>query len=167
MADLRARPNGGLDVLTALCPQPPLWNVNWDAAVSVFPALSALDGCEQDPHHHAEGDVAIHTRMACAALSDLPEWRALPVDERVLVFTAVLLHDVAKPECTKRDIDGRITARGHSSLGERSARRLLWQLDVPVAWRDHIAHLIRHHQVPFWALERPDLEPLILGTRRS
>jgi hypothetical protein len=29
-----------------------------------------------------------------------------------------------------------------------------------VAWREHVAALVRHHQVPFWALERPDLRQI-------
>jgi predicted kinase len=39
-------------------------------------------------------------------------------------------------------------------------RRILWELGAPVAWREHVAALIRHHQVPFWALERPDLQQI-------
>ena len=34
--------------------------------------------------------------------------------EREVVFAAALLHDVAKPLCTKVEFDGRVTSRGHS-----------------------------------------------------
>lgn len=112
--------------------------------------------------HHAEGDVATHTRMAVEALAGLPEWRAMPADERVLLFATVLLHDVAKPWRTQHTAEGRITALGHSRHGDLAARGILWRLGVPVAWREQVAALVRHHQIPFWALERPDLERIVL-----
>ena len=113
--------------------------------------------------HHAEGDVATHTRMACEALAALPAWRERPAEERTRLFAAALLHDVAKPDCTQVEEDGRITAHGHSRRGDLVARRVLWEAGVPIAWREHVAALIRHHQVPFWALERPrgDLDRII------
>jgi predicted kinase len=100
--------------------------------------------------------------MAAEALAALPEWRALPHDRRVRLFAAVLLHDVAKPDCTQHQPDGSVTAHGHSRRGELRARRILWELDAPIPVREHIAALVRHHQVPFWALERPDLEEIAL-----
>jgi predicted kinase len=115
----------------------------------------------QDAIHHAEGDVATHTRMACEALAALPQWQARPPAERSRLFAAVLLHDVAKPDCTQVEADGRITAHGHSRRGDLIARRVLWELGAPVAWREHVAALVRHHQIPFWALERPDLDRIV------
>ncbi|MGI5227403.1 AAA family ATPase [Actinoallomurus sp. CA-142502] len=141
-----------------LCPAPPHWTVPWAAIEAAFAWVRRMSGVPQDAEHHGEGDVATHTRMACEALAALPEWRARPAAERVRLFAAVLLHDVAKPYCTRDDADGRITARGHSRRGDLIARRVLWELGAPVAWREHVAALVRHHQVPFWALERPDLE---------
>lgn len=141
-----------------LCPAPPLWTVPWAEIEAAFAWVRRMSGVRQDEEHHAEGDVAAHTRMACEALAALPEWRARPAAERVRLFAAVLLHDVAKPDCTSEDADGRITARGHSRRGDLIARRVLWELGAAVSWREHVAALVRHHQVPFWALERPDLE---------
>jgi predicted kinase len=100
--------------------------------------------------HHAEGDVAVHTRMAVEALSSLPEWRARPAGQRVRLFATVLLHDVAKPDCVQRDGE-RVTALGHSRRGELTTRRVLWELGAPIAWREHVA-----------SLERPDLERIAL-----
>ncbi|WP_017605586.1 AAA family ATPase [Nocardiopsis alkaliphila] len=140
-----------------LCPAPPRWNLDWAAVRERFGWVRALAGVEQDPVHHAEGDVEVHTRMACEALADLSAWRARPEVERVRLFAATLLHDVAKPLCTRRDEDGRVTAHGHSRRGDLMVRRILWETGAPIAWREHVATLVRHHQVPFWALERPDL----------
>ena len=149
-------------VFEALCPRPPTWSVPWADIHAAFDWVRRLDGVPQDPVHHAEGDVGTNTRMAVAALAGQARWRRLPAAERVRLFAAVLLHDVAKAECTRVGDDGRITAPGHSRRGDLTARRVLWELDAPVAWREHVAALIRHHQVPFWAMERPDLERIAL-----
>jgi predicted kinase len=134
--------------------------VPWPEIRDAFGWVRALAGVPQDAIHHAEGDVEVHTRMACEALAALPGWRARPARDRTRLFAAVLLHDVAKPYCTQTDETGRITARGHSRRGDLMVRRLLWELDAPVEWREHVAALVRHHQVPFWALERPDLQQI-------
>src|SRR5215467_1687914 len=144
-------------VFEDLCPAPPAWTLRWDAVTAAFGWVRRLSGVPQDPRHHGEGDVAVHTRMACEAMAASPTWRARPAAERVRLFTTVLLHDAAKPDCTVTDAGGAITAHGHSRRGDLHARRVPWELGAPVAWREHVAALVRHHQVPFWAFERPDL----------
>ncbi|MEV6104410.1 AAA family ATPase [Streptomyces sp. NPDC051940] len=138
-----------------LCPDGPAWHVDWTGVTHAFPWVRRLAGVPQDAVHHAEGDVAVHTRMAAEALAALPEWRARPRADRVRLFAAVLLHDAAKPYCTQTGADGRITAHGHSRRGDLLVRRILWEAGAPIAWREHVAALVRHHQVPFWGLERP------------
>jgi predicted kinase len=149
-----------MQVFEELCPAPPHWAVPWTEIRDTFGWVRRLTGVPQDAIHHAEGDVEVHTRMACEALAELPGWRARPADERTRLFAAVLLHDVAKPQCTQTDEMGRITAHGHSRRGDLMVRRVLWELGAPVTWREHVAALVRHHQVPFWALERPDLQQI-------
>lgn len=146
-----------MSVFDDLCPRGPEWTVRWSEIEAAFEWVRRLRGVVQDPVHHAEGDVATHTRMACEALVSLPEWRARPEAERTLLFAAVLLHDCAKPYRTQVDEQGRVTAHGHSRHGDLLARRVLWELGAPREWREHVAALVNHHQVPFWALERPDL----------
>src|SRR5262249_38635743 len=101
----------------SFCPKPPAWRVDWPALHDAYAWVRALAGCPQDPAHHAEGDVWVHTRMVCEALASAAGWRGLPADERAVVFAAALLHDVAKPECTRAEPDGRVTSRGHSRRG--------------------------------------------------
>ena len=144
-------------IFDELCPRGPGWTVRWSEIEAAFEWVRRMRGVVQDPVHHAEGDVATHTRMACEALVALPEWRARPEHERTLLFATVLLHDCAKPFRTQVDEHGRVTAHGHSRHGDLLARRILWELGAPRAWREHVAALVNHHQVPFWALERPDL----------
>jgi putative nucleotidyltransferase with HDIG domain len=137
-------------------PQPPSWRVDWNELDAKFEWIRAMSGVPQDPIHHAEGDVWIHTRMVVEALSAMPAWRALDAAAREVVFAAALLHDVAKPSCTRTEPDGRVTARGHSVRGAILARRLLWRMELPFGQREAVCALIRHHQAPFFAIERDD-----------
>ncbi|HEU4534557.1 MAG TPA: HD domain-containing protein, partial [Polyangiaceae bacterium] len=136
-------------------PAPPAYAVPW-AELETFDWVRALAACPQDPVHHAEGDVAIHTRMVLETLAELPAWRALGERDRLAVYLACLLHDVAKPATTRVDEDGRVTAKGHSRRGELMARRILWQAGVPFALRETVCGLVRHHQVPFFLIERDE-----------
>ncbi|HEU4409204.1 MAG TPA: AAA family ATPase [Polyangiaceae bacterium] len=140
-------------LLTA--PSPPAYEVPW-AQLAPLDWVRALAACPQDPVHHAEGDVATHTRMVLETLVELPAYRALRDDDRLAVYLACLLHDVAKPQTTRVDDEGRVTAKGHSKRGELVARRMLWEAGLPFRVRETVCGLIRHHQVPFFLIERPD-----------
>lgn len=138
-----------------ITPQPPDWRLDWDALRDEFQFVRDMQGCPQDPVYHAEGDVWIHTRMVCEALIENRRWRALAQTEREIVFTASLLHDVAKP-ATTREENGRITSRGHSKRGEIMSRGLLWQMGAPFQAREQIAKLVRYHQIPFFLIDSVD-----------
>jgi predicted kinase len=137
------------------CAAAPDYAIDWERVEQEFPQLRRMEGCPQDGTHHAEGDVLVHTRMVVEALTALPAWRALPRPEREIVFTAALLHDVAKPVCTRVE-GGRITSRGHSKRGAVEARTLLWGLNFPFEAREQVAALIRFHQIPFFLIDKPD-----------
>ncbi|MEM6974492.1 MAG: AAA family ATPase [Pseudomonadota bacterium] len=143
--------------LARLVPSPPDWRVDWSAIWPLWPVLGALDTCPQDPSHHGEGDVGTHTRMVVEALVGDRDWRALPVEDRGVLFWAAVLHDIGKPATTRHE-DGRITSRGHSRRGAAMARRLLWEAAAPFHWREALAGLIALHQLPFWLIEREDGE---------
>ena len=138
------------------CPGPPDWQLDWPGLTAAYPWLAALRDCPQDPEYHGEGDVWIHTRLVCEALLALPGFRALDIVERQLLFAAALLHDVAKPRCTRQEPDGRLSARGHSRRGTIMARAILWRLGTPIAVRERIAALVRWHQAPFHLIDAPD-----------
>jgi predicted kinase len=78
------------------------------------------------------------------------------------VFAAALLHDMAKPDCTRTEPDGRIHARGHSRRGAILARQILWRLHVPFAVREQVTALVRHHQSPYFLLDRADAQRLCI-----
>src|SRR5579883_1814699 len=145
------------NIFPFLCPAPLEWRLEWDALNREYDWLRALQACEQDATFHAEGDVWTHVRMVCEALAGLARWRSLPGIEREILFAAALLHDQAKPSCTRHE-GGRITSRGHSSRGARDARRILWEMDVDFLAREQVCALVRYHQSPFYVLERAEKE---------
>ena len=142
-------------------PSEPRWNVDWETLRERFDWVRRMDGTPQDPIHHAEGDVAIHTRLVCGAMAELAAFRVLDEDARLVAFAGALLHDVAKPDCTRADEEGRVTSHGHSVRGAIQARRILWRLGMPFAMREQVVALVRHHQAPFWLLEREDPHRLV------
>lgn len=139
-------------------PAAPAWTVDWPALVAAHAPLRDLAGCPQDAVYHAEGDVDVHTRLCLEALASLDAFRALDPQLRALAFAGVALHDVGKPACTRADDDGRVSSKGHSRRGERLARAYLWRLGAPFDARERACALVRHHMLPFFALEREDLD---------
>ncbi len=138
--------------------------IDWQSIWSLWPELSALDSCPQDPVFHAEGDVGIHTRMVVEALIAEAKWQAMDDQTRGLLFWTAVLHDIGKPAVTKTEPDGRITSRGHSRVGAAIARQLLWEAEAPFEWRETLCGLILAHQLPFWLLDRPDPRRLAIQT---
>ena len=53
--------------LETYVPTAPDWQVNWATLRPVCPHFAPLNTCPQDPLHHGEGDVGIHTRMVVNA----------------------------------------------------------------------------------------------------
>lgn len=143
----------------AFLPAAPDWRLDWSGIDAAFAWVRAMRGSTQDPIHHAEGDVWVHTRMVVEELLGLPEWRALPERERLITFAAALLHDVAKPQ-TREEIDGRIGNPHHSGIGAKEARRILWEMDLPFRLREQVCAIVAVHQIPFFLVER-------LGTDRA
>ncbi len=139
------------------CPAPPVWSVDWPALDEQFEWIRAMRDCPQDAVFHGEGTVWTHVRMVCDVLAGLDEFRTLPELERQILFAAVLLHDVAKPSCTRHE-GGRITSRGHSQRGAIDARRILWELGFDFIAREQVCALVRYHQSPFHLINRPDAQ---------
>lgn len=137
------------------CPALPDFQVNWQVLDEQFEWIRAMKDCLQDPGFHAEGDVWIHVRMVCEALANLKSWRDLSDADRELLFAAALLHDVAKPLCTRYE-EGRITSRGHSQRGAIQARRILWESGADFEAREQVCALVRYHQAPFYLINRTD-----------
>jgi predicted kinase len=130
-------------------------NKEWSYLEDRFTWVADMKGVRQDPIHHAEGDVAVHTKMVLEALQKLPGFLSLDVEERECMWASALLHDVEKRSTTIVEDDGRITSRGHARRGEFTARQILYK-EIPVAFkcREMIAALVRYHGLPLWIFEK-------------
>ncbi len=153
------------ETLMALVPNAPDFRPDWAAIWALWPAvMEPLDKCPQDPIHHAEGDVGLHTRMVAEALIALPQWRALDEHARSILFCAAVLHDIGKPATTEQQPDGRISARGHARVSTLMARELLWRAGAPFNWREAICDITAEHLVPFWLIEKSDPKRVAIMT---
>ncbi|MBI6549835.1 AAA family ATPase [Xenorhabdus lircayensis] len=139
-------------------------NKAWDYLSSTFSFIADMDGVQQDPTHHAEGDVAIHTQMVLAALEKLPEYSLLTAEEQEILWAAALLHDVEKRSTTREDWDGRTISPGHARKGELTVRQILFQqIPTPFVIREQIVALVRFHGLPLWLMEKPSPQKALLA----
>jgi tRNA nucleotidyltransferase (CCA-adding enzyme) len=63
-----------------------------------FPELEALIDCPQNPEHHPEGDVWVHSLLAADAMAEMRH--LIPDSQREAFAFAVFLHDIGKPLMT-------------------------------------------------------------------
>jgi len=109
-----------------------------------YPELATLQGCEQDPTWHPEGDVWIHT-LHCL------DWFAMErtgnQNDDLIVGLGVLCHDFGKPATTTTDF-GRITSRGHEPEGEAPTRRFLERLTNQEDLINEVIPLVLYHLRP-------------------
>ena len=138
---------------------------DWQQLCGQFDWVHDMEQVPQDPVHHAEGNVAIHTRMVLEALQQLEGYKSLPAQAQEILWAAALLHDVEKRSTTLHEADGSITSRGHSKKGALTARQLLYtQQPTPFFIREQIVQLVRYHGMPIWAIERRDPTRMIIET---
>lgn len=136
----------------------------WPELRQRFRWVEEMHHVPQDPLHHAEGDVGIHTEMVLNALTTMPDFQQCAPQQQELLWAAALLHDVEKRSTTQRDENGRIQSPGHARKGELTARQILWRdIPTPFVLREKIAALVRLHGLPLWLLERPAPERLLLA----
>lgn len=99
----------------------------------ILPEVKALQGVEQPPHYHPEGDVWTHTLM----MLDLVE-RPSPA-----LAMGILLHDIGKPATFR--VAERIRFDGHVEAGVEIACGILERLRFSRADTDEILALIANH----------------------
>ncbi|RAW03521.1 AAA family ATPase [Pseudochryseolinea flava] len=135
---------------------------SWQSLERNFEWVADMSGVRQDPRHHAEGDVAVHTQMVLDALQNSVEFEALSESAKEILWTAALLHDVEKRSTTVLEFDGSITSKGHAKKGEYTTRQILYELGAPVQMREQIAALVRHHGLPLWVMEKRDPQKAVI-----
>jgi poly(A) polymerase len=99
----------------------------------VLPEIKALQGIQQPPEFHPEGDVWVHTLMMLEGLRNPTPTLAL----------GVLLHDVGKsPTFTVRE---RIRFDNHVEVGAQMAQEICQRLRFSTRETERVVELVRHH----------------------
>lgn len=99
----------------------------------VLPEVKAMQGVEQPPQFHPEGDVWTHTLMMLEGLKDPTPTLAL----------GVLLHDVGKPRTF--EVRERIRFDKHVEIGARMAEEICQRLRLSSRDTERVVELVRHH----------------------
>ncbi len=102
----------------------------------VLPEILVLQGCDQPPQFHPEGDVFVHTRLMLGMI---------PPDAPEALVWAVLLHDIAKPATRTVDPDGRIRFNGHDRVGAEMSETILRRLRCPNSLIHPVVEMVRQH----------------------
>jgi tRNA nucleotidyltransferase (CCA-adding enzyme) len=115
----------------------------------LWPEVKALEGCQQEPEWHPEGDVWVHTLQvvdqARQRIDDLPR------PQQLAIMLGAVCHDLGKPATTKF-ADGRIRSLDHEEQGVAPAMSLLDRLNVHTVdgydVRGQVAGLTAQHLKP-------------------
>ena len=115
----------------------------------LFPELSALKGCPQDPDWHPEGDVWVHTLLSLDRGREVCE--GLGKERRLAVMLALLCHDFGKPSTTAV-VEGRIRSMEHEEAGVAPTLAFLDRLNIHSMGgfdlREQVVRLVAHHLTP-------------------
>ncbi len=108
--------------------------------IEVLPEVKRMQGVEQPPEFHPEGDVWVHTLMLL---------EHLPAGASPTLAWGMLLHDVGKPATftppNPRRPGDRIRFNGHVEVGVAVARKILVRLRFSGEDTEQILSLIKHH----------------------
>lgn len=123
---------------------------------SLWGRILELEGVQQNPHYHPEGNVCKHTLHTVVAGYEICKRENLTPEEQAILIDACWLHDIGKLECTVVE-DGVIKSPGHAEMGAGLVLELV-QSSYAVALsrlvRYHHAHLNLHSKRAYNRLER-------------
>ncbi|MCU0393983.1 MAG: AAA family ATPase [Thermoflexibacter sp.] len=111
----------------------------------------------QDPVHHQEGNVYVHTEMVLNALLALPEFeQCSDFEKEVLIYTA-LFHDVCKPDTIEISAEGRISNPRHAAKGANLVRQILDKEKFDFEMISKVFYMVYYHGYPlrFFDKEQP------------
>lgn len=100
----------------------------------ILPEIKALQGVEQSPQHHPEGDVWTHTMIMLSKLEN----------PGVTLALGTLLHDVGKPATFQRAPD-RIRFNGHVEIGMKMAEAICQRLRYSRDQTEQVVALVANH----------------------
>ncbi|MGB5218374.1 MAG: CCA tRNA nucleotidyltransferase [Smithella sp.] len=109
--------------------------------LEILPEVAKLQGVEQPPRFHPEGDVWQHTLKMLEFLPVNGE-----LENNICLAWGTLLHDVGK--AMTRSVDGKgVHFFGHVEKGEIIAENIMQRLRFSRAQRETVLALIRQHMV--------------------
>jgi poly(A) polymerase len=106
-----------------------------DLLEQVLPEIKKMQGVEQPPQYHPEGDVWIHTLMLL---------EGLPAGSSKTLALGALLHDVGKPP-TFRVAPDRIRFDGHAEIGTKMAEEICRRFRLSNEDTDQVLALVANH----------------------
>jgi len=114
----------------------------------VLPEIKAMQGVEQPPEFHPEGDVWTHTMMMLEGLpAPIGNRQSTIVNQPPLLTPTlalgVLLHDVGKPPTFK--VRERIRFDNHVEIGASMAEEICRRLRLSSRETERVVELVRHH----------------------
>ncbi len=101
----------------------------------VLPEIKKMQGVEQPPQYHPEGDVWIHTLMLL---------EGLPAGCSETLALGALLHDVGKPP-TFRVAPDRIRFDGHAEIGTKMAEEICHRFRLSNEDTEQVLSLVANH----------------------
>jgi poly(A) polymerase len=107
----------------------------------ILPEVDCMQGVEQPPRFHPEGDVWQHTLIMLEILSKEKKSNVNPA-----LAWGTLLHDVGKPVSRSVDENG-VHFYGHVKLGEDIADKIMQRLKFSRAQRETVLNLIGQHMI--------------------
>lgn len=142
---------------------------DWEGMIKAFEWLERLKHVPQEPAYHGEGNVLNHVKKVLDSLIFLDAWRGLAMEEKHILFTAALFHDVGKWMCTNVQ-EGKIVSTNHARKGAEFSRVAMWKGipdPVPFHVRENVAGLVRFHSLPVWFVDRKDHERVLIRLSQS
>jgi len=106
-----------------------------DLLEQVLPEIKKMQGVEQPPQYHPEGDVWIHTLMLL---------EGLPAGCSETLALGALLHDVGKPP-TFRVAPDRIRFDGHAEIGTKMAEEICRRFRLSNEDTELVLSLVANH----------------------
>lgn len=116
--------------------------------LALYPELAALQGCQQPPEYHPEGDVWAHTCYVCESAASIAEREGLGDEARRTLVLAALCHDLGKPATTAHE-RGRIRSPGHAEAGVPLAEAMLARMGALAQVVAQVLPLVREHMSHF------------------
>ncbi len=99
----------------------------------ILPEIAAMQGVQQPPQFHPEGDVFVHTCLMFELSQERSETLALEI----------LLHDVGKPPTFT--VKERIRFDGHADLGAKMAEEICRRLRISNQQIEEVVDVVKDH----------------------